>query len=223
MGYASLLKTRLTPETDTHEFAQIIETATRRGAQLTQQLLTAARKSPLQTSPMDVNEAVQEVVQTLSRTLPKNITITDRLQPQLPQIQGDLTQIHQVLMNLCINAADAMPEGGTLTLRTRAVFLNEERSRKLLSLQSGQHVQLSIADTAIGISEEDLPQIFEPFFTTKETDKGTGLGLSVIYAIVKNHRGAIEVSSKVGQGSTFVVYLPVYEQKPSPQPSPRDG
>lgn len=213
MGYASLLKTRLAPDTEAYEFAQIIETATRRGAQLTQQLLTAARKGSLQASPMDVNEAVREVAQILSRTLPKNITVIDQLQPRLPQIQGDPGQIHQVLMNLCINAGDAMPEGGSLTLSTRGVFLTEERSYKHLSLQSGPYVQLSIADTGIGISEEDLPKIFEPFFTTKELDKGTGLGLSVVYGIVKNHRGAVEVASEVEQGSAFTVYLPVYQDE----------
>ena len=220
MGYASLLKTRLPPDTEAYEFAGVIETATRRGAQLTQQLLTAARKGPLQACPMDVNEAVQEVVQILSRTLPKNITVIDRLQPHLPQIQGDVSQVHQVLMNLCINAADAMPEGGILTLSTRGMYLGEERSRKHLSLQRGQYVRLSIADTGIGIREEDLPKIFEPFFTTKEVDKGTGLGLSLVYGIVKNHRGVIEVASEVGQGSTFTVYLPVYNPGPHPNPLP---
>jgi two-component system cell cycle sensor histidine kinase/response regulator CckA len=209
LGYASLLKTRLAPDSDAYEFAQVIETATRRGSQLTQQLLTAARKGDLETRPMDVNEAVREVIQILSRILPKNITLVDQLQPLLPQIEGDSNQIHQVLMNLCINAADAMPEGGTLTLSTREVFLNQEQARRHLSLQSGPYVRLSVADTGSGISEEDLSKIFEPFFTTKETGKGTGLGLSVVYGVVKNHRGAIEVDSKVGQGSVFTVYLPL--------------
>jgi PAS domain S-box-containing protein len=113
MGYTSLLKTRLTPDTDSYEFAQIIEMATRRGTQLTQQLLTASRKSAPQLVPMDVNEAVAEVAQILSRTLPRNVTVIEQLQPLLPHIEGDLTQIHQVLMNLCINAADAMPQGAT--------------------------------------------------------------------------------------------------------------
>jgi two-component system, cell cycle sensor histidine kinase and response regulator CckA len=175
--------------------------------------LTAARKSPLRADPMDLNEAVQEVAHILSRTLRRNITVIDQLQPLLSQIQGDPSQIHQVLMNLCINAADAMPEGGALTLSTRGVFLSEERARQHPSLQSGHHVRLSIADTGIGISEEDLPKIFEPFFTTKEIDKGTRLGLSVVYGIVKNHRGTIEVVSEVGQRSAFSVYLPVYQDE----------
>jgi signal transduction histidine kinase len=144
---------------------------------------------------MDQNEAVQEVAHILSRTLPRNITVIDQLQPLLPQIQRDPSQIHQVLMNLCINAADAMPEGGALTLSTRGVFLSEERARQHPSLQSGHYVRLSIADTGIGISEEDLPKIFEPFFTIKEIDKGTGLGLWVVYGIVKNHRAPLKSSA----------------------------
>ena len=119
-----------------------------------------------------------------------------------------MTQIHQVLMNLCINAANAMPEGGTLSVSTEATFLDEEPCRQRLSLEPGQYVQLRVSDTGVGISAADKPKIFEPFFTTMEVGKGTGLGLSVVYGVVKNHCGAIEVSSELGQGATFTVYLP---------------
>lgn len=213
MGYASLLKSKLDPSTDAHEFASIIEKATQRGAQLTQQLLTAARRSRFDSHPTNINEVAEEVVQILSRTLPRGIIAVSQLQPDLPSVLGDHSQLHQVLMNLCINAADAMPNGGTLTLSSNKVFLDEAFCRQHLSLEPGQHIELTITDTGMGISESDLPKIFDPFFTTKEPGKGTGLGLAVVYAIVKNHGGMIEVNSVMGEGSSFLVYLPVHEEK----------
>ncbi|MFQ6028509.1 MAG: GAF domain-containing protein, partial [Dehalococcoidia bacterium] len=209
LGFASLLRSKLEPTSENYEFAQIIEKATQRGSQLTQQLLTAARKGPFEARPMDVNETTQEVVQILSHTLSKDITIVSRFQSNLPLIQGDMNQIHQVLLNLCINASDAMPNGGTLTLANQSVHLDEDFCRQHLSLEPGQYVQVSVSDTGEGIGEADRSKIFEPFFTTKESGKGTGLGLSVVYGIVKNHRGTVEVHSERGQGSTFTVYLPV--------------
>jgi signal transduction histidine kinase/GAF domain-containing protein len=213
MGYASLLKNKLDPSSETHEYASIIENATKRGAQLTHQLLTAARRSRFNSRPMDLNEVTQEVVQILSRTLPKGVRVASDLQLDLPLIPGDQSQVHQVLMNLCINAADAMPDGGTLTLSSKEAFLGEGFCRQHLSAEPGRYVQLTISDTGIGISEADLLKIFDPFFTTKEPGKGTGLGLAVVDAIVKNHNGIIEVSSVPGEGSLFIVYLPVYSDK----------
>jgi PAS domain S-box-containing protein len=209
MGYASLLKSRVDPSSEAHEFAQIIEKATHRGAQLTRQLITVARKGPFEARPVNVNEVMQEVVQILCHTLSKDVTMTAQLQPNLPLVQGEQTQIHQVLMNLCINAADAMPDGGTLTLSSREVLLDEDFCRQHISIQPGQYVQLTVADTGTGISEDDKPKIFDPFFTTKGPGKGTGLGLAVVHAIINNHGGLIEVSSTLGQGSLFKVYLPV--------------
>ena len=213
MGYASLLKNKLDPSSETHEYASIIENATKRGAQLTHQLLTAARRSRFNSRPMDLNEVTQEVVQILSRTLPKGVRVASDLQLDLPLIPGDQSQVHQVLMNLCINAADAMPDGGTLTLSSKEAFLGEGFCRQHLSAEPGRYVQLTISDTGIGISEADLLKIFDPFFTTKEPGKGTGLGLAVVDAIVKNHNGIIEVSSVPGEGSLFIVYLPVCNDK----------
>jgi PAS domain S-box-containing protein len=213
LGFASLLRSKLEPTSENYEFAQIIERATQRGSQLTQQLLTAARKNPIEVRPMNVNEATQEVVQILSHTLGKEITIVSRLQPNLPLILGDASQLHQVLMNLCINAADAMPRGGILTLSNQSVYLDEDFCRQHLSLESGQYVQVSVSDTGEGVRAEDRDRIFEPFFTTKDKGKGTGLGLSVVYGIVKGHHGLVEVNSQVGQGSNFTVYLPVFRVK----------
>jgi signal transduction histidine kinase len=211
MGYASLLKGKLGSESEAHEYASIIENATKRGAELTQQLLAAVRRSRFNSRPMNINEITEEVVQIFSRTLSRDIRMASHLQPELPLVPGDQSQIHQLLMNLCINAADAMPDGGVLTLSTEKVHLDEELCRRQhMPSEPGQYVQLTISDTGIGISEVDLPKIFDPFFTTKEPGKGTGLGLAVVYAIVKNHNGTIEVSSVPGEGSSFTVYLPVY-------------
>jgi signal transduction histidine kinase len=215
MGYASLLKGKLDPASDAYDFANIIEKATQRGARLTQQLLTAARKSPFDPRPMDVTEVMREIVQIMAHALPKNINVVTRLNAGLPAVQGDPTQLHQVLMNLCVNGADAMPEGGTLTLSNGEVFLDEAFCQKHVSLRPGPYVQLVVADTGMGISEADQSKIFDPFFTTKGPGKGTGLGLAVVYAIVKNHQGLIEVTSKLSQGSTFTVYLPVHRPEPN--------
>jgi signal transduction histidine kinase len=132
----------------------------------------------------------------------------------LPLIQGDANQLQQVLMNLGINAADAMPKGGTLTISNQSVYLDEDFCRQHLALDPGQYIQVLVSDTGEGVREEDRARIFEPFFTTKESGKGTGLGLSVVYGIVKNHRGLVEVQSQKGQGSTFTVYLPVLRRDP---------
>ena len=214
LGFASLLKNRVEPDGEAHEFADIIEKAAQRGAQLTNQLLTTIRKAPFEMRLMDVNEAMQDVVQLLSRTLPKGINIVSHFQPTLPLIQGDIGQIHQVLMNLCLNGADSMSGKGTLNVSNNAVYLSEEFCRQHLNLNPGQHIQLTVADTGTGISEENKSKIFEPFFTTKEPGKGTGLGLSVAYGIVKTHHGSIDIKSELGHGSTFTVYLPVCGKSP---------
>ena len=214
MGYASLIQGKLDPNSEAHEFAGIIEKATQRGARLTQQLLTAARKNPFEPRSVDVTEVTQEIVQILSHTLPNSIMVNARLQPNLPPVRGDQAQIHQVLMNLCVNAADAMPDGGVLTLANQEVLLDEAFCRQHLSVRPGPYIRLSVSDTGIGISEANRPKIFDPFFTTKGPGQGTGLGLAVVYAIVKNHQGLIEVKSEVNsapdRGSIFTVYLPVH-------------
>ena len=213
MGYVSLLKERLEPTTDLYEFASIIEMATHRGTQLTQQLLTTERKTPAKTQPLNINETIKEILRILSHYLYKNVTVKTRLQRNIPPIAGDPAQMHQILMNLCINATDAMPKGGTLTITSQEINVDAEFSREHIMAELGRTIQITVSDTGAGISQDDQPKIFDPFFTTKEPGKGTGLGLAVVYAIVKNHRGMIEVDSEEDQGSTFRVYLPVYDRK----------
>ena len=183
-----------------------------KGTHLTRRLLTLARETPLKTQPMDLNTAVTEMLQLLSQTLPEDIHAGTHLQSDLPQVSGDMGQLQQVIMNLCLNAVDSMPEGGQLIVTTSCTDLAQDPRRGGVILGPGQYVQLSVTDTGEGIEDDIKARIFDPFFTTKDADKGTGLGLSVVFGIVKDHRGFIQVDSTPGRGSTFVMYLPVWDQ-----------
>jgi two-component system cell cycle sensor histidine kinase/response regulator CckA len=154
---------------------------------------------------------VEETCNLLKRSIPKEIAIELRLEPELWAVEADSSQISQVLMNLCVNARDAMPDGGTLILETRNLTLDEEYARTVLEARPGRYVRLSVSDTGCGMSPEVQARLFEPFFTTKEVGEGTGLGLSVVYGIVKGHNGFINVYSQEGWGSTFHVYLPAIQ------------
>ena len=158
---------------------------------------------------MNLNKQIVQVEKMLRRTIPKMIDIELRLSPDLTDINADLSQVEQVLMNLAVNASDAMPDGGKLTVTTQAVTLDEEYCRlHVLSATPGDYVLLKVSDTGQGMDMETVEHIFDPFFTTKEMGKGTGLGLAMVYGIVKQHDGHITVYSEVGKGTTFRVYLP---------------
>ena len=210
LGYASLMQARLDPAEEGYEYARNIEDLVGKASDLTRQLLPATQRSPQERKPMDVNLAVQEVLQILSHTVGHDLRIVSHLQPDLPPIVGDTGQVQQVIMNICFNALDAMPEGGELDVSTRAVQLEHGVNNASSSLPSGLYVELSLKDTGVGISRDLQARIFEPFFTTKLVDKGTGLGLSVAQIIVKNHGGIILVESSPGEGSVFTVYLPAH-------------
>ncbi|HEY9657171.1 MAG TPA: ATP-binding protein, partial [Allocoleopsis sp.] len=194
---------------------KMIEDSAKRGADLIKQILSFARGVEGNRSPLQIGSLLMDIRQVIQRTFPKSIELqgSSPVQP-LWSVSADATQLHQVIMNLCVNARDAMPNGGTLTLSAHNVQLDEKAASLHLDAREGDYLVITIADTGWGIPPEHLDQIFDPFFTTKEPGKGTGLGLSTVLGIVKNHGGFVMVSSTLGQGSQFQVYLPaIVEQE----------
>ncbi len=194
---------------------QQIEKAAHRASELTQQLLTFSRKVESRKRPVDLNHEVEQVEKILKRTIPKMIDIELNLEKNLEAISADPSQLEQIIMNLGVNARDAMPEGGKLLLETENVILDEEFCKDHLGARPGKYALLRISDTGIGMDMKTLEHIFDPFFTTKEVGKGTGLGLAMVYGIVKSHEGYIMCASEPGDGTTFKIYFPVMEGIPA--------
>ena len=208
MGYPELLieeRDELDPSwTD----LQKINQAARNGADLVQRLLAFSRKAQIEPRPLNLNHQLEQLQQMLARTIPKMIKIELRLTESLSMVNADPTQMDQILMNLAVNAKDAMPDGGKLTFATANVVLDEQSERAQLGAQPGEYVFLTVSDTGQGMDGDTLHHIFEPFYTTKGAGKGTGLGLSMVYGIVKQHDGYITCNSEPGLGTTFKIYLP---------------
>jgi CheY-like chemotaxis protein len=216
LGYTNRLEV-LAPKPEAFNASvKIIRGAVERGAALVQQLLTSARQTEARFSSLDLNELVRELEKMLQATFPKMINFELRLQPDLPLITADRSQIHQVLLNLCVNARDAMKEGGTLTLET-TMTPGAELIETFTGAGTQDYACIQVRDTGSGISKQVKSHIFEPFFTTKERGKGTGLGLSVVYGVVNNHRGFVQVESEPGAGTAFIVYLPVEHSTEEPR------
>jgi PAS domain S-box-containing protein len=182
--------------------------ACNRASQLVKHLLTFSRKVEISFQEMDINRLVQNTVQLLERTLPKNITLQTKLDSKVKQIHADPNQLEQVLMNLANNAKDAMPEGGNLVFSTEMISVEDSFKARSLDIESGEYVLITASDTGKGIDEVTQRQIFEPFFTTKEVGKGTGLGLATAYGIVKGHGGHMTCYSEPGLGTSFKLYIP---------------
>jgi two-component system, cell cycle sensor histidine kinase and response regulator CckA len=191
------------------ELLNIIEGSTKRGADLVKQILAFARGVEGKRVPLQVRHLLAEVIKVVRQTFPKNITIaTDIPTTNLWTVSADATQLHQVLMNLCVNARDAMPDGGKLGLAIANQFIDEAYTRMNLDAHIGSYVTITVADTGTGIPPKLIDRIFDPFFTTKEQGKGTGLGLSTALGIVKGHGGFVQVYSEIGSGTQFKVFLP---------------
>ena len=218
LGYTQiLLLSRDESDPDTTRLEEI-EKATQRARELTQQLLAFSRKVETKPRPVDLNQEVEQVRKLLERTIPKMITMELHLEERLDVIHADPAQLEQVMMNLGVNARDAMPDGGRLVFETENLTLDEEYCETHLGARPGRYVLLSISDTGHGMNRETLEHIFEPFFTTKEVGKGTGLGLAMVYGIIKSHGGYIMCYSEPGEGTTFKIYLPVREgDQPAPE------
>ena len=215
MGYSSMLRAVLPKEEETYEFASEIEQGTERAAALTRQLLMFSRRQVMQPSNMVLNDVVDNLLKMLRRVIGENIRLEWLPGKRLGTVYADPGMIEQVLMNLCINARDAMPDGGVLTIETQNVLIDSAYCDNHVWASPGRYVLLSVTDTGCGVAPEIMERIFEPFFTTKEQGKGTGLGLATVYGIIRQHEGMVNVYSEVGKGSTFKVYLPLSEQPAS--------
>ncbi|RZM75653.1 hybrid sensor histidine kinase/response regulator [Leptolyngbya iicbica] len=209
LGVTQLLPLKFPDLPDsTQQLLDTLESSARRGSSLIKQILSFARGVEGKRITLQLSHILQEIRLIVNQTLPKSIEISLGLEPHLWPVVGDVTQLHQVFMNLCVNARDAMPEGGSLRIEGCNVQFDEVTAGEFLAAQPGPYVRVTVADTGKGIPPEIVSRIFDPFFTTKEIGKGTGLGLSAVMGIVQSHGGFVDVKSEVNQGSQFAVYLP---------------
>ena len=211
MGFSELLLMQKKETDSDYSDLQKINQAARTGRDLVQRMLTFSRKTESNQRRINLNQQIKHVEQIVSRTIPKMIEIELNLEDSPSLINADPGQIEQVIMNLAVNARDAMPEGGKLTIGTESVTLGDQYCKLHSEAVAGPHVLLTISDTGIGMDKETLEHIFDPFFTTKDVGRGTGLGLSVVYGIVRQHGGHIYCETELGKGATFKVYFPVAE------------
>lgn len=207
-GFAELLQVQLSPYESAHELVGKIRDAGRRGVDLVQQLLAFSRKQAIAPRLVDLGQLVTGMHSMLQRVIGEHVELVTHVAPDLWSVKVDPTQMEQVIVNLAVNARDAMPQGGRLTIEVTNVVLDHEYVGGHLQAQPGEHVLLIVSDTGMGMSAEVKAHLFEPFFTTKGQGKGTGLGLAMVYGIVKQNGGNIWVYSEEGLGTTFKIYLP---------------
>jgi len=221
IGYSGVLKKSLDKSQPTYEYATEIEKAGQRAASLTRQLLAFSRQQVLTPSVLSLNSLVSDMEKMLPRLLGEDIHVSLSLDAELGNVKADQSQIEQVIMNLAVNARDAMPSGGKLHIQTANIELDQAYTRDHPGSKAGSYVMLAIADSGTGMSAETIAHIFEPFFTTKGVGEGTGLGLATVYGVVKQSNGYIWVDSALDKGSTFQIYLPKHldtEQVSDPKP-----
>lgn len=207
-GYTDLAMTKVSESDTLYRYLKQISISTVRAAELTRQLVLFSRRQSMDFNPININNTVDHFLQIVDSFIGEDITVETELSPNLWTVMADKGTIEQLIMNLVVNAKDAMPLGGKLTIKTQNTILKENDCKGNTKIHPGKYVSISVKDTGTGIKPEVLEHIFEPFFTTKETGKGTGLGLSVVYGIVQEHNGWIDVKSELGKGSTFLIYFP---------------
>jgi PAS domain S-box-containing protein len=214
IGYGDVLQERLPPDDPLRKNCEQITKAGRSAASLTRQLLAFSRQQVLEPKVLDLNAVVLNVEKMLRRLIGEHIDLTTALSPTLGRVKADQGQIEQVIINLAVNARDAMPSGGKLTIETTDVDLDQSYAHKHPLQPPGRYVLLTVSDTGVGMDAETQARIFEPFFTTKEIGRGTGLGLATVYGVVKQSGGFIWVYSELGHGTTFKIYLPRTAEAP---------
>jgi two-component system, NtrC family, sensor kinase len=220
-GNTSLLQDQFRQDPSCTESLNDISVATDRAARLVRQLLAFSRKQMLKPEVLNLGQVVNNLEEMLKRFLGDHIIFEVKAAPDLPPVRADLSMMEQVVLNLSVNARDAMPKGGKLTVSLDAVAITNDGVQKNSEVRPGQHVCLTVSDTGCGIAPELLPRIFDPFFTTKEIGKGTGLGLATVYGIVKQHNGWVDVQSAANEGTTFRIFLPVCAEDSKPEDSSR--
>ncbi|HXJ40367.1 MAG TPA: ATP-binding protein, partial [Bryobacteraceae bacterium] len=208
IGYSQLFKRKLEPQSPLLEHAEEIENAGKRAAALTRQLLAFSRQQVLTPAVLNLNDLVTDMVKMLPRLIGEDIAVSTLMASDLGSVKADRGQIEQVIMNLAVNARDAMPEGGKLLIKTSNRALDQAYARQHAGARPGQYVMLEVADSGMGMDADTLTHIFEPFFTTKGVGKGTGLGLATVYGVVKQSEGYVWVDSEPGKGASFQVFLP---------------
>ena len=212
LTHCGFLLADLPQRTQQHDDASDIQAAARRAAELTQRLLAFSRQQVLTPTVLDLNSVLRDLESMLVSLLGEGIELEISLHPGAVRLRADRTQLEQIVLNLVVNARDAMPQGGRLQIVTGQVQIGDDYVRTHPEAREGMHLALGVRDTGVGMSEDVLARIFEPFFTTKEQGKGTGLGLSTVYGIVKQSGGSIHVESRVGFGTTFEVFFPVVDE-----------
>jgi CheY-like chemotaxis protein len=221
VGFGELLRMRMAgDEQALHDLDEILRCAERASA-LTWQLLTFARRQVIEPVNLNVSTLVADLMKFIGKVVGEHIEVMTSLEKNVPTIHADRGQLEQVVMNLCLNARDAMPEGGRLVVETGEVYLEKEYVRQNPYMMTGRYALLTVSDTGKGMDEKTSERVFEPFFTTKEPDKGTGLGLAMVYGIVKQHGGFIHLYSEQGKGTAFKVYFPAIEAQPDAVPAIR--
>jgi PAS domain S-box-containing protein len=211
-GNTQLVLAKLDPDSRPHQRLVEIERAVDRAETLVRQMLAFSRRQQLERKTINLNDTISEFLKLMRRTIGADVDMRFQAADNLSAVFADPAQIEQVVMNLVVNARDAMPQGGRLTIETNNALLDEAFIQNHPLAEPGSYAQITVSDTGMGMDAETQKQIFEPFFTTKDVGKGTGLGLSMVFGIVKQHNGLIEVSSLVGKGTTFNIYLPVDEK-----------
>ena len=216
MGYSDLILQDLGPDTPVRPYLEEIRLATKRAAGLTQQLLIFSRRQAVLPGILDLNKVIEDSETMLRRLIDENIEMSIICDESIGRIRADGGYVWQVLMNMVVNARDAMPDGGKLTIRTSKATLDEAFVRNHPGARAGDYILLSIADTGMGMDEEIKSRIFDAFFTTKSAGKGTGLGLATCHTIIRQSEGYVDVSSRPGEGTKFEIYFPETHQPDSP-------